>query len=42
VRVVDLGNGEFEERRVSLTARDAPWIFAAQRHLGWIEMQLSC
>jgi hypothetical protein len=42
VRVVDLGNGVFEERRVKLTPADAPWIFAAKQHLDWIAMRLSC
>jgi len=36
VRVVDLGNGILEERKVTLTALENPWIFAAKRHLEWL------
>jgi hypothetical protein len=41
VRVVDIGNGNYEERRVHLTAIEEPWILAAKRHLDWLATRLS-
>jgi len=38
--VVDIGNGNFEQRTVVLTELEAPWIFAAQRHLEWFATRL--
>jgi hypothetical protein len=40
VRVVDLGNGSSEERQVTLTELDAPWLFAALRQLEWLKNRL--
>jgi len=40
VRVVDKGDGSYEERRVSLSEIDAPWIFAAIRQLEWLGTRL--
>ena len=40
VRVVECGNGSYEERRVSLSEFDAPWIFAAIRQLEWLGTRL--
>jgi hypothetical protein len=37
VRVVDLGDGRFEQRAAVLDERAHPWIWAAQRHLAWLE-----
>jgi hypothetical protein len=41
VRVVDLGNGNFETRNASLTARENPWVFAAKRHIDWLQAALA-
>ncbi|MEO7155394.1 MAG: hypothetical protein ABI054_12145 [Planctomycetota bacterium] len=40
MRVVDIGNGNFEQRKVELTVLEAPWIFAAERHLEWLTAHL--
>lgn len=40
VRVVDNGNGTYEERKVCLSELDAPWIFAAMRQLEWLSTRL--
>ena len=41
VRVVDLGNGVFETRTAKLTALENPWIFAAKRHIDWLQAALA-
>jgi hypothetical protein len=38
---VDLGDGRWEERRARLNEIEHAWIFAAQRHLDWLEGHLT-
>lgn len=41
VRVVDLGNGTWVERKARLDERQHAWVYAAMRHLEWLQARLA-
>jgi hypothetical protein len=41
VRVVDIGGGRYEQRKAALNEVEHAWVFAAKRHLDWLEAHLA-